>query len=135
MVIFIQSLDYQLWNIITNGTKIPTKLSDGQRVLKLNNEYNDDDYKLLQLNDKAKHVIFFALSPSEFNRVSSLDSAKEILVHDYELFNMLENGNISSMYAHFNDIINALKGLGKVYTNHELVSKILRCIPKSLEPK
>ncbi|GAV64533.1 zf-CCHC domain-containing protein/UBN2 domain-containing protein, partial [Cephalotus follicularis] len=33
------------------------------------------------------------------------------------------------------DIINALKGLGKVYTNHELVSKILRCLPKSLEPK
>ncbi|GAV90306.1 zf-CCHC domain-containing protein/UBN2 domain-containing protein, partial [Cephalotus follicularis] len=33
------------------------------------------------------------------------------------------------------DIINALKGLGKVYTNHELVSKILRCLPKSWEPK
>ncbi|GAV61553.1 LOW QUALITY PROTEIN: UBN2 domain-containing protein, partial [Cephalotus follicularis] len=47
------------------------------------------------------------------------------LVHDYELFTMLENENISSMYARFNDIINALKGLGKVYTNHELVSKIL----------
>ncbi|GAV83553.1 LOW QUALITY PROTEIN: zf-CCHC domain-containing protein/UBN2 domain-containing protein, partial [Cephalotus follicularis] len=33
------------------------------------------------------------------------------------------------------DIINTLKGLGKVYTNHELVSKILRCLPKSLEPR
>ncbi|GAV78641.1 UBN2 domain-containing protein, partial [Cephalotus follicularis] len=57
------------------------------------------------------------------------------LVHDYELFTMLENENISSMYARFNDIINVLKGLGKVYTNHELVSKILRCLPKSWEPK
>ncbi|GAV71520.1 UBN2 domain-containing protein, partial [Cephalotus follicularis] len=57
------------------------------------------------------------------------------LVHDYELFTMLENENISSMYAHFNDIINALKGLGKVYSNHELVSKIPRCSPKSWEPK
>ncbi|GAV89515.1 hypothetical protein CFOL_v3_32929 [Cephalotus follicularis] len=36
---------------------------------------------------------------------------------------MLENENISSMYAHFNDIINALKGIGTVYTNHELVRK------------
>ncbi|GAV78639.1 hypothetical protein CFOL_v3_22104 [Cephalotus follicularis] len=36
---------------------------------------------------------------------------------------MLENENISSMYARFNDIINALKGLGNVYTNHELVIK------------
>ncbi|GAV59495.1 LOW QUALITY PROTEIN: zf-CCHC domain-containing protein/UBN2 domain-containing protein, partial [Cephalotus follicularis] len=33
------------------------------------------------------------------------------------------------------DIINALKGLGSVYTNHELVSKILRCLPKTWEPK
>ncbi|GAV74030.1 UBN2 domain-containing protein, partial [Cephalotus follicularis] len=30
------------------------------------------------------------------------------LVHDYELFTMLENENISSMFARFNDIINAL---------------------------
>ncbi|GAV80505.1 LOW QUALITY PROTEIN: UBN2 domain-containing protein, partial [Cephalotus follicularis] len=77
------------------------------------------------------HVIFCALSPSEFNRVLSLDS-KEMwdrlmvtyegtnkvkdtkinrLVHDYELFTMLENENISSMYARFNDIINALKAI------------------------
>ncbi|GAV76805.1 UBN2 domain-containing protein, partial [Cephalotus follicularis] len=135
MMIFIQSLDYQLWNIITNGPEIPTEIFDGKRVLKLNNEYNDHDYKLLQFNAKDKHVLFCALSPSEFNGVSSLDAAKEILVHDYELFTMLENENISSMYAPFNDIINALKGLGKVYTNHELVSKILRWLPKSWEPK
>ncbi|GAV80048.1 UBN2 domain-containing protein, partial [Cephalotus follicularis] len=126
LTIFIQSLDYQLWKFITNGLEIPTKLVHGQRILKMNNEFNDHDYKLLQLNGKAKHVIYGALSPSEFNRVSSLDSGKEILVHDYELFTMLENENICSMYARFNDIINALKGLGKVYTNHELVSKILR---------
>ncbi|GAV56640.1 UBN2 domain-containing protein [Cephalotus follicularis] len=134
MTIFIQSLDYQLWNIITNGPEIPIKLVDGQRILKMNNEFNDHDYKLLQLNAKAKRVIFCALSPSEFNCVSSLDSPKKMLdrlmvtyegtnqvkdlVHDYELFTMLENENISSMYARFNDIINALKGLGKVYTNH-----------------
>ncbi|GAV80483.1 UBN2 domain-containing protein, partial [Cephalotus follicularis] len=55
--------------------------------------------------------------------------------HDYELFTMIENENISSVYARFNDMINALKGLGKVYTNHELVSKILRCLSKSWEPK
>ncbi|GAV79153.1 LOW QUALITY PROTEIN: UBN2 domain-containing protein, partial [Cephalotus follicularis] len=146
MTIFIQSFDYQLWNIITNGPEIPTKLVNGQRILKMNNEFNDHDYKLF-LNAKTKHVIFCALSPSEFNRVSSLDSSKKKieswlptrvptrLVHDYELFTMLENENISTMYAHFNDIINELKGLGNVYTNHELVSKILRCLPKTWEPK
>ncbi|GAV70457.1 LOW QUALITY PROTEIN: UBN2 domain-containing protein, partial [Cephalotus follicularis] len=142
MTIFIQSIYYQLWNIITNGPEIPTKIVKGQKVNKLDSEYNELDY-LLQLNAKAKHVIFCVLSPSEFNKVSYLDSAKEMrdrlmvtyegtnqvkdtktnrLLHDYELFTMLENENISSMYARFNDIINALKGLGKIYTNHELVN-------------
>ncbi|GAV58901.1 UBN2 domain-containing protein, partial [Cephalotus follicularis] len=37
------------------------------------------------------------------------DTKINILVHDYELFTMLENENISSLYARFNDIINALK--------------------------
>ncbi|GAV63627.1 UBN2 domain-containing protein, partial [Cephalotus follicularis] len=93
---------------------------------------------------------------SRRDRVSSLDSTKEMwdrlmityegtnqvkdtkinrLVHDYELFTMLDNENISSMYVRFNDIINALKGLGNVYTNHELVSKILRLFSKSWEAK
>ncbi|GAV71990.1 UBN2 domain-containing protein, partial [Cephalotus follicularis] len=57
------------------------------------------------------------------------------LVHDYELFTMLENENICSMYARFNDIINALKGLGKVYSNHELVSHIRRDCPKCKKKK
>ncbi|GAV84149.1 UBN2 domain-containing protein, partial [Cephalotus follicularis] len=139
-----------------NGPEIPTKIINGKKVSKLDSEYNDHDYKLLQLNAKANHVIFCALSSSEFNRVSSLDYAKKMwdrlmvtyegtnqvkdtkinrLVHDYELFTMLENENISSMYARFNDIINALKGLENVYNNHELVSKILRCLPESWEPK
>ncbi|GAV57124.1 hypothetical protein CFOL_v3_00662 [Cephalotus follicularis] len=78
MTIFIQSSDYQLCNIITNGPEIPTKLVHGKRILKMNSEFNDHDYKLLQLNAKAKHVIFCALSPSEFNHVSSLDSTKEM---------------------------------------------------------
>ncbi|GAV73117.1 UBN2 domain-containing protein, partial [Cephalotus follicularis] len=39
------------------------------------------------------------------------------------------------VYARFNDIKNALKGLGKVYTNHELVNKILKCLLKTWEPK
>ncbi|GAV60584.1 UBN2 domain-containing protein, partial [Cephalotus follicularis] len=38
------------------------------------------------------------------------------LVHDYEIFSMLENENISTMYDHFSDIINALKGLKDLST-------------------
>ncbi|GAV78839.1 hypothetical protein CFOL_v3_22304 [Cephalotus follicularis] len=102
MTIFIQSLDYQLWTIITNGPEFPTKIVDGQRTLKMNNEFNDHDYKLLQLNAKAKHVIFCAFSPSEFNRVSSLDSAKEMwdrLMVTYEGTNQVKDTKINRISA------------------------------------
>ncbi|GAV87664.1 UBN2 domain-containing protein, partial [Cephalotus follicularis] len=118
MTIFIQSLDYQLWNIITNALEIPSKIVDGQRVLKMNNEFNDHDYKLLQLNAKAKNFLCIKSLMVTYDGTNQVKDTKiNRLVHDYELFTMLENENISSMYARFNDIINVLKGLGKVYTN------------------
>ncbi|GAV82399.1 UBN2 domain-containing protein, partial [Cephalotus follicularis] len=130
MTIFLQSLDYQLWHIIVNGPRMPTRTIDGIVSPKPENEYNDNDFRLLQLNSKAKHVLFCAVGPNEFNRISSCDSAKEMwdllevtyegtnqvkeskismLVHDYELFLMHENDSISDMFTRFTTIINSLK--------------------------
>ncbi|GAV81203.1 UBN2 domain-containing protein, partial [Cephalotus follicularis] len=152
MTIFLQSLDYQLWHIIVNGPRMPTRTIDGVVSPKPENEYNDNDFRMLQLNSKGKHVLFCAVGPNEFNRISSCDSAKEMwdlleityegtnqvkeskismLVHEYELFVMHENECISDMFSRFTTIINSLKNLGKSYSNQELVRKILRCLPKS----
>ncbi|GAV84332.1 UBN2 domain-containing protein, partial [Cephalotus follicularis] len=152
MTIFLQSLDYQLWHIIVNGPRIPTRTIEGVVSPKPENEYNDNDFRMLQLNSKAKHVLFCAVGPNEFNRISSCDSAKEMwdlleityegtnqvkeskismLVHEYELFVMHDNECISDMFSRFTIIINSLKNLGKSYSNQELVRKFLRCLPKS----
>ncbi|GAV92659.1 UBN2 domain-containing protein, partial [Cephalotus follicularis] len=93
---------------------------------------------------------------NEFNRISSCDSAKQMwnlleityegtnqvkeskismLVHEYELFMMHDNEDISEMFTRFTTITNSLKNLGKSYPNQELVRKILRCLPKSWTPK
>ncbi|GAV82667.1 zf-CCHC domain-containing protein/UBN2 domain-containing protein, partial [Cephalotus follicularis] len=153
MTIFLQSLDYQLWHIIVNGPRMPTRTIEGVVSPKPENEYNDNDFRMLQLNSKAKHVLFCAVGPNEFNRISSCDSAKEMwdllevtyegtnqvkeskismLVHEYELIFMHENESISDMFTRFTTIINSLKNLGKSYSNQELVRKILRCLPKTL---
>ncbi|GAV87378.1 zf-CCHC domain-containing protein/DUF4219 domain-containing protein, partial [Cephalotus follicularis] len=71
MTIFLQSLDYQLWHIIVNGPRMPTRTIDGVVSPKPRNEYNDNDFRMLQLNSKAKHVLFCAVGPNEFNRISS----------------------------------------------------------------
>ena len=43
--------------------------------------------------------------------------------------------SISEMFYKFTNIINALKSLGKFYTNGELVRKILRSLPNEWEAK
>ncbi|GAV61773.1 UBN2 domain-containing protein, partial [Cephalotus follicularis] len=63
------------------------------------------------------------------------ESKISMLVHEYELFMKYDNENISDMFTRFTTIINSLKNLGKSYPNHELVIKILRCLPKSWTPK
>ncbi|GAV82409.1 zf-CCHC domain-containing protein/DUF4219 domain-containing protein, partial [Cephalotus follicularis] len=78
MTIFLQSLDYQLWHIIVNGPRMPTRTIEGVVSPKPENEYNDNDFRMLKLNSKAKHVLFCAVGPNEFNRISSCDSAKEM---------------------------------------------------------
>ncbi|GAV90971.1 UBN2 domain-containing protein, partial [Cephalotus follicularis] len=152
MTIFIQSLDHQLWHITVNGPRMPTRTIEGVVSPKPENEYNDNDFRMLQLNSKAKHLLFCAVGPNEFNRISSCDSAKEMwdllevtyegtnqvkeskismLVHEYELFIMHNDECISDMFTRFTTITNSLKNLGKSYSNQELARKILRCLPKS----
>ncbi|GAV89220.1 zf-CCHC domain-containing protein/DUF4219 domain-containing protein/UBN2 domain-containing protein, partial [Cephalotus follicularis] len=146
MTIFLQSLDYQLWHIIVNNPRMPTRTIEGLVSPKPENEYNDNDFRMLQLNSKAKHVLFCAIGPNEFNRISSCDSAKEMwdllevtyegtnqvheskismLEHEHELFMMHDHESISDMFTRFTTIINSLKNLGKSYPNQELVRKIL----------
>ncbi|GAV83913.1 LOW QUALITY PROTEIN: zf-CCHC domain-containing protein/DUF4219 domain-containing protein/UBN2 domain-containing protein, partial [Cephalotus follicularis] len=128
MTIFIQALDFNLWDIITDGPKLPHIIS--QEVFKPRSSYTDDDRKKVQLNAKAKHVIICALNSNEFNRVSSCATAKEMwdrlevtyegtnqvkdakinmLVREYEMFSMKENENISGMFVRFTNIINSLQ--------------------------
>ncbi|GAV87349.1 DUF4219 domain-containing protein [Cephalotus follicularis] len=79
MTIFIQALDFNLWDIIIDGPELPHIISqEGIKTLKSRSSYTDDDRKKVQLNAKAKHVIICALNSNEFNRVSSCATAKEM---------------------------------------------------------
>ena len=90
------------------------------------------------MNAKEKYLPTCILSKSEYDKIISCDSAKEIwdrlqvlhegtdqvketkismLVHQYEMFKMLEHENIDEMTTRFMHIINQLKALGKRYTN------------------
>ncbi|GAV86760.1 DUF4219 domain-containing protein [Cephalotus follicularis] len=79
MTIFIQSLDYNLWDLIVDGPNLPTiRNENGETISKPRSSYNDEDRKRVQMNAKAKHIIIFTINSSDFNRVSSCILAKEM---------------------------------------------------------
>ena len=58
-----------------------------------------------------------------------------MLVHDYELFKMKPEETIFEMFVRLTEITNGLKGLGREYSNAELVRKVLRSLPPSWHTK
>ncbi|KAL5545088.1 hypothetical protein UlMin_008872 [Ulmus minor] len=156
MTIFLQSMDYELWDVIEKGPYIPMKKYEESLVEKLKSEWDDTDKKRISINARAMNTLFCALSMEEFNRIRSCKTAKDIwntlevthegtnqvkeskismLVHKYELFKMKHDESIKQMYTRFTDIINDLSSLGKEYTTSEMVRKILRSLPKQWEAK
>ena len=101
------------------------------------------------------NALFCALDKNEFNWISTCettfdiwrtlqimhegtssvkDSKVNILMHDFELFQMKLGETIVDMYTHFTDVVNNLRVLGKSFLNFDLVSKILRSLPKRWDP-
>lgn len=149
MQIFLQSLDFDLWDIVENGYTKPTTATSTWKA---------EDKAKFNLNSKAMNALLCALDSNEFNRISTCKTAKEIwdklaivhegtnqvkeskinmLTRDYEMFCVQPNESITDMYTRFTNIINSLKALGKDFSDADLVRKILRSFPQNgpWEPK
>ena len=120
---YIQVEDYELWMLIKNGPLIPTKvIEDGSEVPKKPEEFNAEDFKMMEKNAKAKKLLYFGLGPDEYTRISEYESAKEIwdalqvahegtnqvkqsrielLMRKYELFEMGDCESVMDMYTRF----------------------------------
>ncbi|MQM20203.1 hypothetical protein Taro_053220 [Colocasia esculenta] len=147
MEYFLQGFDFQIWSIIEEGDLV---------VLNNRQNWTKDYRKKISLNCKAKSILCCALSKKEFNRVSACKSAMEmweklrityegidkvketridILVTQYERFQMQPKESITQMFNRFTDITNGLAGLEKNYEMGDMVRKILRSLPASWTPK
>ncbi|GKF66274.1 hypothetical protein Tco_0192791, partial [Tanacetum coccineum] len=116
-------------------------------------EQQDDDLKKkLAKNNKAKMVLYNALTKKEYERIFMCKTAKDIwqsllithegnsqvkenkidlLVQQYEQFTILEEESIDSGFARFNTIITSLKALDEGFSSKNYVRKFL----KALHPK
>ncbi|XP_077232415.1 uncharacterized protein LOC143869739 [Tasmannia lanceolata] len=61
-------------------------------------------------------------------------SKVNMLISDFENFEMHESESISDMFTRFTNIVNELNALGKTYTNYESVQRLLRCFPDTWDP-
>ncbi|KAH9658003.1 hypothetical protein KPL70_023317 [Citrus sinensis] len=154
MRIYLQALDYEIWEVVCDGPFIPlTKNEFGEDIPKPSREWNELEKRKASLNSKAMNALFCALDKKEFHRVSSCESANEIwhklevvyegtnqvkeskisrYTRQYELFQMKQNESVYSMYPRFTDIVNTL---GKTFSNSKKVKKIIRSLLKEWKPK
>ena len=76
---YIQAEDYELWMLIKNRSLIPKRIKeDGAAVVKKPEEFDSEDFKMMEKNAKAKKLLYFDLGPDEYTRISEYEFAKGI---------------------------------------------------------
>ncbi|VFQ59756.1 unnamed protein product [Cuscuta campestris] len=78
MRIYIRSISFQLWLIIKNGETTPMKKVGETTIPKKEEKYDAKDIKKVKAFEKAKHMIFCAINPDDYRRISSCSTAKEM---------------------------------------------------------
>ncbi|VFQ83801.1 unnamed protein product [Cuscuta campestris] len=112
MRIFIQSNNFLLWRIIKNGEEVPTKKVGETIVHKTEDEYDERDIKKIENNAKAINIIYCAVNPDDYRKISCCSTAKEMwdkLEITYEADAIQESIGITSV------TIDGLRGNLKTY--------------------
>ncbi|XP_075103408.1 uncharacterized protein LOC142177995 [Nicotiana tabacum] len=136
MEIYAKSYDVKVWRAIKKGNYPLPATAQPPADLEDIDEYTDEQMAIVQVNAKARNLLYNAISGEEYQKISSCDTTKEMwekleityegtikvkethinmLVHDYELFRMKEGKSIEEMFARFSKIISDLKAFSKPY--------------------
>ncbi|KAL4278686.1 hypothetical protein GQ457_03G021350 [Hibiscus cannabinus] len=113
MMIFLQSIDNNLWDIIEDGPTIPMKRVGEIYVPKERHEWSNQERKPEKLE-----VIHEGTNEVNETKISLLN-------HNYENFKMDPNEDIEAMLNWFSIIVNELKGFGEAISEDKLVQKLI----------
>ena len=69
MTAFFKCQAKEFWNAVETGPYILIKAVDGQKLLKPKDEWSAHDKEMVLYNNKAMHILFCALSKTQFNKV------------------------------------------------------------------
>ncbi|KAL4281903.1 hypothetical protein GQ457_03G019470 [Hibiscus cannabinus] len=77
MMFFIKSNDYKVLDVVEDGHFIPMKREGDRLIPNVKVEMTEEERKIIQVNDKALHMLFCALGSDMYSKISSYTSAKE----------------------------------------------------------
>ncbi|VFQ67109.1 unnamed protein product [Cuscuta campestris] len=78
MRICIQSTNFLLCRIIKKGEEVPMKKVGETTVPKIEDEYDAQDIKKIENNAKAINIIYCAVNPDDYQKISCCSTAKEM---------------------------------------------------------
>ncbi|EOY31868.1 Uncharacterized protein TCM_039200 [Theobroma cacao] len=80
MSVYIRAIDYEMWDVITDGHFSPSTINvvTNEMILKLRFEWTEVKTKKVLTNFKAINTLHCALTPTEFNKVLSCTTAKQV---------------------------------------------------------
>ncbi|KAI3729105.1 hypothetical protein L6452_17754 [Arctium lappa] len=121
-------------------------------VVKEIRQWSDEDKKKVGIDARAKTIISMALPDEVFHSIMHLKTSKEMweticvqyegtteiqetrkinLVRQYESFIAGKNESLSDVHQRFNCLIIDLRTVGRTYSNSEVLTKFLECLPES----
>ncbi|XP_070043253.1 uncharacterized protein [Nicotiana tomentosiformis] len=162
METYTMSYDIKVWRVIKKGNlSIPPKKEKDDEIIVSSNPFDLDYYTeeqavVIQVNAKTKHMLYNAISREEYEKISSYETTKEmwdkleviyegtnkvketkinLLVRDYELFQIKDGESVEEMFSWFSKILGDLNSFGTPIRSEEQVRKILRSHPTIWQPK
>ncbi|XP_070039822.1 uncharacterized protein [Nicotiana tomentosiformis] len=134
------SYDIKVWRVIKkeNLPILPIKDENGQVIVSTDpldlDDYTNEQVVVITVNAKAKNLLYNAISGEEYEKISSCETAKEmwdkleitykgtnkvketsinLLVRDYELFQMKDGESVKKIFSRFSKILGDLKSFGR----------------------
>lgn len=98
------------------------------------NVISEEEYKKIWNCDMAKEM-WDKLEVTYEGTSKEKETRINLLIHDYEFFQMKERESIEEIFARFNKIIGDLKVFGRHYSRDEQFQKFLRCFPIAWQTK
>ncbi|XP_073137632.1 uncharacterized protein [Henckelia pumila] len=157
MRVYIKSIDEKAWQRVLQGWSPPRRTDgEGDFLLKPETDWNAEETKTSNMNNKALNAIFTSLDSNMFVPVTNCHCAKQawkklqmhcegsesmrrtkrrILTTQFENLRMEENETIDEYERRLRKIENEAIDLGDAISNERILSKVLRSLPKRFQMK